>query len=737
MVGSGGLFSPKLRKSELERARPVATNGKDVKQLLKLSRVAKCDVDDSVVEIGMVVQQQLGKNRQLYEEWRRTHERANRLDRALHNARAMLSEEKKHSAEQERRNALLEDKLKQIEGQAKFKSCELQRQLEKSTQMASTAVMETRQMQPQMEEAQSKITMLESKNSKLQKKCLRLLLKNQALESKLLGGAERNSGEDGGRGLQRAGSSSRDWGGAARQQPNAELQKKLEDVTTELQKKRFRHKESLRKLDALGKELGESKVKAVLLLAKVEEAQKQVQEAQQRADTAAIQSMALSKEISTKKKALTELEHMHELGQRQFMHELASTRKVLGEAQRALERSKEQEKKLQQTVAYQSKEGAKSFKSAIPTDVQEAVKVAVDKTILESKSSQPQAGWSLGALLSDDTKIMDAITEGVIRPLRLQMEEEQLPYHESLARGYIEHIFLEATAHEVDGGGRRAIEALLLESPLISLIADKVAQEASELMPQPLHDDDEGETSPDGLSTKFLQEENPPSEKTKISARFVTLGSPVFVEEQVPQLRKAISKAAGVKERSCQIHIAFHARTASSSSPGPCSDPHIASAQSSSPSLASATSTQSAKTDITAVITVGKVEAVDRVKQKLGELLKVGQTISFLTIREMAGIQLEGIPTLAYGKITSFYDGLATLVGERDSDMPEESKLLLIDEHTSWPDCTVEWTTGNYCVTTTSCTELWFVLDPEGKRAEICGADDASWPQEALGVHTP
>ena len=38
-------------------------------------------------------------------------------------------------------------------------------------------------------------------------------------------------------------------------------------------------------------------------------------------------------------------------------------------------------------------------------------------------------------------------------------------------------------------------------------------------------------------------------------------------------------------------------------------------------------------------------------------------------------------------------------------------------EHTQQADSTIEWTTGNYGVKTTSALEYWFVVDPDGNEA--------------------
>ena len=88
-----------------------------------------------------------------------------------------------------------------------------------------------------------------------------------------------------------------------------------------------------------------------------------------------------------------------------------------------------------------------------------------------------------------------------------------------------------------------------------------------------------------------------------------------------------------------------------------------------------------------------------------------------------------GAFTLSYGELSSFFEGLAGLVGEPSPTISE----AMAREHCDAADSDNIFHAGNYETDTTSHAEWWFVADPEGDHSVRLGVGASPTP---LGMGT-
>ena len=74
--------------------------------------------------------------------------------------------------------------------------------------------------------------------------------------------------------------------------------------------------------------------------------------------------------------------------------------------------------------------------------------------------------------------------------------------------------------------------------------------------------------------------------------------------------------------------------------------------------------------------------------------------------------------TMNYSALSTFFGGLEAKIGPPNPKV----RAAMVSEHTAAADSQDEFTTGNYCVTTTPQLEWWFVTEPE--------RDGVLWPLE-------
>lgn len=221
--------------------------------------------------------------------------------------------------------------------------------------------------------------------------------------------------------------------------------------------------------------------------------------------------------------------------------ELAATvAKAQGEARRANAELTKLKEKMKREKDWQVHRGKSSvgvhlpaqiapvLDSALNTAIAAAGSAVLNATIPDGHTLDAPAGWNLAAFLAADNDVLDSIGQALSYHLRERLDERRLPSSEAVARTYLEAIFRGAEETIGAGGGRQALAALLLDSPLAEVLADKVADKARQLVEPSTwaeatadgacdrDNDDRGSASTDGsppagetpaaeLSAKFLE----------------------------------------------------------------------------------------------------------------------------------------------------------------------------------------------------------------------------------------
>ena len=116
-------------------------------------------------------------------------------------------------------------------------------------------------------------------------------------------------------------------------------------------------------------------------------------------------------------------------------------------------------------------------------------------------------------------------------------------------------------------------------------------------------------------------------------------------------------------------------------------------------------------------LTPGMDALIDRLSSALEELATgAAPTADQLQAKFMQ----DGAGLMAYGDLSTFFGGLEAMVGAPKPRVRE----AMAAEHTEQPDSHLEFTTENFCVTTTSATEWAFVAEPNSRPHD-------AWPVEA------
>ena len=185
--------------------------------------------------------------------------------------------------------------------------------------------------------------------------------------------------------------------------------------------------------------------------------------------------------------------------QENFMAEL---RRVKTE----LEAVEKQKHELQVQAQFTRHEGKTSKRTEMNAELRAVLDGAITHVLEDqSKVNHDAGGWSVVGMLSNDdgntATVIDAVVEGLMKPLKDKVGGAEVS--EGLARRYIEQLHNDANRQLGDQGGRTLVVALLLDSPLVDVISDKVENATVQLTAN--KDDVQGRTDwAKAESSKFV-----------------------------------------------------------------------------------------------------------------------------------------------------------------------------------------------------------------------------------------
>lgn len=169
----------------------------------------------------------------------------------------------------------------------------------------------------------------------------------------------------------------------------------------------------------------------------------------------------------------------------------AATAKHEAEARRAQAELKTQNELMQTEKDYQAHHWQSSAHMPLPASIapviERALSTAIDAAIAsaaaegDAGASEP-ASWSLASFLGADDELLHAICHSLSRPLRERLDERRLPFPEAVGRTFLKEIYKGGEEAFGGGGGQRTLAALLLDSPLVEVLADRVSDKARLLL---------------------------------------------------------------------------------------------------------------------------------------------------------------------------------------------------------------------------------------------------------------
>lgn len=365
---------------------------------------------------------------------------------------------------------------------------------------------------------------------------------------------------------------------------------------------------------------------------------------------------------------------------------------------------------MREEMGWAKHEGKTSRRLEVPSDVSELVEAAVDGTLQEfkdeidefkeeqaeaeaeaeagkapssgSSDSSDEAddaedlGWSLAACFNSDGQVIDSVVAGLVRHCRDRLREEAGPamvFPQAMGRSYLTRLYA--------AGGRDVLAALILDSPLVDVISDKVATMTDRLM-----DDDGG--APDARRSSVLP------------------GVVGTMQGETQDLQALLDAPSGLKWRELAADSA-QAREALTEGSG---------------------WTDLANDDLAAALV-----AADNPPLELDSATWAALGIDNLTTKHFvqSGARIFvplATDAAAYGDAKAFYGGLTAIVGP-PVDGEEARRQCMETEHCACADSHATWVTANYGVSTSPHVEFWFVVDPVGKAAAL--TTDGAWPEES------